>query len=265
MAYLFSLIILVFSFNFALAYEVNAQGDSAVKTSSGVAVSLPIEDKDTQDGAIVSAKDGGYYLSKIAYDPSLFGVISQNPAISFENPDISNSRLVIASGKVYVQVSTANGDIKAKDFITSSVTPGIGQKATQPGFIVGTAMEDYTNTDKKQIGKILVALNPRYNGEGTLGGSFFRTNLLDVFKNAGSATSLSPLVSLRYALAALIVIIAFVIGFIYFGRVAMKGIEAMGRNPLATRMIQLGVVFNLLLTIGIMLVGLAIACLILML
>jgi F0F1-type ATP synthase membrane subunit c/vacuolar-type H+-ATPase subunit K len=52
---------------------------------------------------------------------------------------------------------------------------------------------------------------------------------------------------------------------IYFGKASRAGIEAVGRNPLAKRVIQLTVVMNIVLTIVIVLVGLAIAYLILIL
>ena len=63
----------------------------------------------------------------------------------------------------------------------------------------------------------------------------------------------------------LIVLITFALGIWYFGRVARSGVEAIGRNPLATRAIQLGVILNLLLTLVILLVGIALAYLILVL
>lgn len=239
----------------------------AEETSSGIAISIQINDKGAQDGDIVSSKSNGYFLTSTAYEVSIFGVVSQNPAVSFENLGSSTSKLVLSSGKAYVRVSTINGNIKEKDFITSSKTKGVGQKATQNGFVLGTALESYSNNDSKKIGKILVALDAHYSGEAGQGGAggVMKTNLLTTIKDAASATVISPLASLRYILAALIAVLAFVLGFIYFGRVAMNGVEALGRNPLAGRLIQLSVIFNLLLTVGIMGIGLAIAYLILIL
>lgn len=237
----------------------------AQETSSGIAISVPINDKSVQDGDIVSSKNNGYFLSDTPYDSSIFGVVTENPAVSFENLDSPNAKAVISSGKVYVRVSSINGNIKAKDLITSSTIKGVGQKATQNGFVLGTALESYSSNDPKKIGKLLVSFNPHYNSDTMPGTSAVRTNIFQTIKNAASASSLSPLASLRYLLAAVIVIIAFILGFIYFGRVAMNGVEALGRNPLAGRLIQLSVVFNLLLTVGIMGIGLAIAYLILIL
>ena len=90
-------------------------------------------------------------------------------------------------------------------------------------------------------------------------------NLIDVLRRALEAPILSPLVSLRYILAALVMIIAFTLGFVYFGRVARAGVEAIGRNPLAGRMIELTVIFHILLTIVIVGAGVGIAYLILIL
>jgi F0F1-type ATP synthase membrane subunit c/vacuolar-type H+-ATPase subunit K len=56
-----------------------------------------------------------------------------------------------------------------------------------------------------------------------------------------------------------------VTGFIYFGKVARSGVEALGRNPLAARLIQFGIFINLLLTFGIMLLGGVIAYVIIIL
>jgi F0F1-type ATP synthase membrane subunit c/vacuolar-type H+-ATPase subunit K len=60
-------------------------------------------------------------------------------------------------------------------------------------------------------------------------------------------------------------VVAFTLGLVYFGRIARAGVEAMGRNPMAKRMIQLSVLLHVVLTIIIVLTGLGIAYLILIL
>lgn len=252
---------------FALALVLFSADKTVVADiSSGIATSIPIVDKNPQDGDIVTLKNSGYFLSVVAYDQSVFGIVVTNPAVAFEASGSADTVPVVSSGKVYVRVSTVNGPIKQGDLITTSTIRGIGQKATNFGYVIGAALESYSNSDPKKIGKILVAFNPRYNSEGTgSGAGIIRTNLLEVVKNAPQAATASPLASLRYLLAAAVVIISFVLGFIYFGRVAINGIEALGRNPLAGRLIQLSVLFNLFLTIIIIAIGLAISYLILIL
>lgn len=235
----------------------------SVFAQAGIAISIPINGG-AQDGDIISSKNGGYSPSNTAYDPLVFGVVIQNPPVAFQSSE-SNSKPVITTGKASVRVTTANGPIKEKDLVTTSAIPGVGQKATQAGFVIGTALEAYTNKDPKQIGTILVYFNPQYNSAEIPGASVVRTNLLQTIKNAANASSVSPLASLRYILAAIVTILSFVLGFVYFGRVAMTGVEALGRNPLAGRLIQLGIVFNIILTVGIMALGLGIAYLILVL
>lgn len=233
----------------------------AAEISTAIAISLTIADKNVKDGSIISSSPQGFKLSRIDYDPAVYGVVSEDPAVFVENKKLSNSKPVITSGKGFVLVSTINGPIKANDFIATSVIPGVGQKANLNGFIVGGALENYTNPDPKKIGKILVSVSPRYNA----GFISLRSNLLQLLKGATIAHVLSPLASLRYLIAAVISAAAFILGFIYFGRVARSGVEALGRNPLAARLIELGVAMNVLLTVVIIFVGLGIAYLILIL
>jgi hypothetical protein len=73
----------------------------------------------------------------------------------------------------------------------------------------------------------------------------------------------APLESLRYLLAFIIAIVSFGLGFLYFGRVIKTGVEAIGRNPLASRTIQATIFVNIVITIVIVGTGLALAALIL--
>ncbi|MEK7534590.1 MAG: hypothetical protein AAB600_04600 [Patescibacteria group bacterium] len=259
------LIIIVFSIlvsKGSMPKTYAAEPSKGVDASSGVAISVPIKDKNAKDGSIIASTPEGYSASLITYDPSIYGVLTLNPAtyiVNKEGKASQDAKPVITFGKAYVLVSTINGAIKINDFITSSNTAGVGQKADANGYVIGTALENYSASDPKKIGKILVIVNPHYNGSFVS----IRTNLLQTIKSATGATGLSPLASLRYLIAAIIVIITFVLGFLYFGRVARTGVEAMGRNPMAGRMIQFGIIINLLLTVAIIGVGIGIAYLVL--
>lgn len=256
-------VLLIFFFCTALFFLVALP--VLAQTSSGIAVSIPIVDKNVQDGDIITSKTEGYTLSSEPYDPSVFGVVTTSPAVSFENVESANSKPVISGGKIYVRVASINGEIKSGDFITTSTIKGVGQKSTQIGFVLGTALEGYNNSDKNKVGKILVSFRPHYSSSTGGSEAAVRTNLLGILKNSASAATVSPIAALRFLLAALISVLSFVMGFMYFGKVAMNGVEALGRNPMAGRLIQLSVIFNLLLTIGIMGIGLAISYLILIL
>jgi F0F1-type ATP synthase membrane subunit c/vacuolar-type H+-ATPase subunit K len=227
----------------------------------GVANLIEINDSKVIDGSIVIFTDKGYKLSDKAYDPTSYGIVTLAPAVTLEtpSPDAKNQFYVIRSGKAYVGVSSSNGSIKKNDLITTSKTKGIGQKSSQDGYVVGTALEDYSSNDTKKIGKILVSLNFAFHS----GNTTLRSNLFDNFNLALSAPFLSPSATLRYILAGICVVISFGLGMGYFGRVTRSGVEALGRNPLAGRVILISVIINLVLTLATMIVGLGVAYLIL--
>lgn len=231
--------------------------------AQGVALSVPVADPDATDGDIISSTEEGYILSSTAYDANMYGVITETPAISFVPVGAAETKTIVSTGTVRVNVSTINGPIKKGNFLTSSPVKGVAQKADKNGFILGVAAQNYTEKNPQKAGKILVALTIKYNTAPS--NSVTRTNLLEFLKQSATAPYLTPIASLRYLLAAIISIASFVFGFTYFGKVAQVGVEALGRNPLAAKIIQFSVVLHIVLTIGIILVGLAIAYLILIL
>lgn len=254
---LFIVIFLILLF-FLPAGRPYSLAQEAADTPSGAAVSVQINEQ-VSEGNIISASGNGYNLSKIEYDSSIFGVVTKNPAFVLENTGITNSRSVATSGTVRVRVSTINGAIKKGDIITSSKIPGIGMKAIRNGFVLGNALESYSNPDTSKIGTILVSINPHFNNLNPSA----RGDLVSTIKNAGTAIYLSPLEALRYVVAGIIALMSFVFGFIFFGKISLKGVEALGRNPLAARSIEIGVVGNVILTVIIIGIGLGIAYLIL--
>jgi hypothetical protein len=246
--------------SFLLVFGLNGE-TFAQSQLTGIAVSVPVKEVDTQGGDLICS-DGESYIKCInEYDPSLYGVASDEPAASLEDEGIENARLVVTDGQVTVRVSTINGNIAVGDLITTSLTAGIGQKATRNGYVLGSALQSYDAGDVNQVGEILVSLNIR----PTSSLSDARANLFQTLREGLSASVLSPLASLRYILVASIVLSSFILGFVYFGRVAKTGVEAIGRNPLAGRTIEFSVILHILLTIVIVAVGLAISYLILVL
>lgn len=247
---------LFFVFGSGFSPRVQPEGQVfAQDLKEGVAHSIRIDDVNAQDGDIVSSTDKGFVLANSPYDALMYGVISENPAVAIENQGLEKGKLVMTTGITLARVSTKNGAIAQGDFISTSDVAGVGQKADKSGYILGTALEGY---DKGEVGKIRVSLNIRFNSSLNP-----RTNLIETVKLGIAAPFLTPLGSLRYLLSALIAIISFVLAFASFGRVAKTGVEAMGRNPLAGRLIEVTVVVNVLLTALILLVGLAISYLIL--
>ncbi len=239
---------------------VSSRVAHAQVTSADIAVTIPITEP-SHDGDIICLEKQGYVPCTHTYDPNMFGVTTASPAAVFDNESMENKKFVVNKGKTLIRVSTQNGPIKYGDFITTSKVPGVGQRADRNGFIVGTSLDSYEETDPQKVGTIPVSIS--IHAVATL--SDARDNLLQTISQALSAPTLTPLASLRYVLAFTIATVAFILGFIYFGRVTKAGVEAIGRNPLAGRMIEITVGLHILLTIAIVLTGLVIAYIILVL
>lgn len=242
--------------SFAVPRQVLAQG-----FMSGVATYVQISDKTVKNGDIVSIGPKQYSLANKPYDSLIGGVVVLDPALSIDLTNGERSYPVVTTGKVLVNVNTSNGPIKIGDQVTASTTPGIGMRATQPGYVIGNAQENYSEKDPKKVKSILVVLDTRYAyppvpGVGT------GSKILEIFNLTAAASYQQPSLFIKYAISALIVIVTFVIGFFTFGRIASNGITALGRNPLAGRMIEVGIVLNVLIALAIVFSGLFLAYLI---
>jgi len=225
----------------------------------GVARQIVVTEKDIKDGAIISASETNAVLSSRPYDSQVIGVVSRDAAIVFNSNATSDGVPVISYGEVYMLVSTRDGPIKKGDLLTTSTIPGVGVKAVKSGYVLGTALEDDNNTDTEAIDKIAVNLNLHYfNSKSPFPGS-----LTDVFKIAVLPTKEGPSALFKYIVAAAVVLGSFVLGFLTFGRTAAKGVEALGRNPAAHKIINLGIIFNVSVVVAIILAGITVAFLIL--
>lgn len=166
---------------------------------------------------------------------------------------------MVTYGKAYVKVTSRKGNININDPITTSTNPGVGEKALDSGYILGNALQAYSSNNPNTVGMIIVELNPRYNSLNNTSGK----NLIQSFSIAANAPFLSPLTSLRYLLAVLISAFAFGFGFFYFGNISKHSMDALGRNPLAARSIERGLVLNIILAVGIIVGGIYLSYIIL--
>lgn len=230
------------------------------ETASGIGISVSIADEGAELGHLVSFKGGEYRLSREAYDNELFGVIA-DPVASIEDTTLDDFLLVVSEGDAIVKVTSKNGKITKGDYLTSSEIPGVAQRADRPGMIVGVALEDYSSDSTEVVSEIFIHVDirsQRFDENITV-------NLIEALRGGLEAPFLTPIASLRYILAAIVVAGSFMLAFFSFGRTSGKGVEALGRNPLAKRVIQGTIIFNFVLTIIILLVGLLLAYMILVL
>src|SRR5579884_2320113 len=221
----------------------------------GISRSVDINAKDVKDGDIISSSDKGDVLSNTSYDPQVIGVVSSDAAIVLNTGDSANGLPVVSDGTTFVLVSTKEGKIAKGDLLTTSTIPGVAVKATGSGYVLGTALEAYDNPDPSKPGKISVDLNLHYfNSKPTFPGS-----LTDIFKLALLSTKEGPSAFFKYLIAGAVVIGSFVLGFMSFARTAAKGVEALGRNPAASRIIHFGIILNVGITVFIVFIGLIVA------
>ena len=253
-------VMFLFTSGYALAQTTNRSIFSNVQGAAtlGVAHIVEMKDKKVKDGSVISATDKGAVVSTLAYDPQVLGVVARDAAIIL-NTSGANGLPIISTGTVYILVSTREGNIKKGDLLASSIIPGVAVKATKSGYVLGTALEDDTNSNTKQVDKIAADLNLHYfNSKPTFPGT-----LSDIFKVALLPTKEAPTPLFKYIVAAIVVIGSFILGFMSFGRTAAKGVEALGRNPAASKIIHLGIIFNVMIVGLIIFAGMAIAFLIL--
>jgi hypothetical protein len=222
----------------------------------GVARIIEVQGKDIKDGSVVSASPKFAILTNVSYDPQVIGVVSRDAAILIDTS--TNGVPVISNGKVYLLVSAKNGAIKKGDLLASSTIPGVAVKADRDGYVLGTALED-SDPDPKRIDKIAADLDLHYfNSKPTFPGS-----LSDILKIVFLPTKDAPSPIFKYIVAAGVLLSSIILGFMTFGRTAAKGVEALGRNPSASKIIHLGIIFNIAIVIAIILAGLIVAFLIL--
>lgn len=228
------------------------------------------------DGDIMSYTDQGVVLSTREYDDKIFGVIETTPLVAYRRQD--NTGLpVVRNGTTSVNVTTANGEIKPGDFITTSALAGKGQKSLASGYIIGVALEEFTEADGEPVevavsdggtkqarsGSINVAIKIEYAELNTARNANRFLDALNAlfFSNIQNPEQFTN--TLRYFLAGLAVLVSFLIGFFTLARTLPKGIEALGRNPLAKTTIQFGIILNIIFTVGIALVGIVAAIILL--
>jgi len=152
---------------------------STAMTVYDVAENYPTKDETLGAGEVVSLdKDNAVFVkhSSSAYDSNLVGVISTEPAVllggfkTFQSQFKNEIQVpVTLSGRVPVKVSLENGPIEIGDYLTSSNIPGVAMKATEPGRVIGMALENFdgltpdVNPSTSGVGKIMVFVNPHWS------------------------------------------------------------------------------------------------------
>lgn len=231
-------------------YHVSAQGFN-------IASVYQINDKDAVSGdIIISNGEKGLTRTQVTYDNRIFGVIDTSPVVVLREAS-SSATPVIRLGDVLTNVTDYNGAIKKGDLITTSPVLGKGMKAGQSGYVLGSALENANysgpnvNVDTKQVktGSVRVALRIEFAELTTARNSI---TLLDNLNTAFFRSVQNPekfTLTIRYIIAGLIALVAFILGFFTVARSISKAVEAVGRNPLARTAIMASVIFQIALAV----------------
>jgi len=214
-----------------------------------IAKNLKVVDEKAKAGDIVSQTKKGLVRSSTPYDKNIIGVVGENPIIIFNKPT-TTTLPIVTWGEVLIRVSNINGEIKKGDYITSSNRPGVGQKATETGFVVGKAIEDL----KENEGLIPAFINPQYVTIKKPGSGGVLTKIVQGF---GKPENIPKV--LRYIFALLVGGGSFIIGFFSFVKALREGITGISRNPLARKSIITAMTLNLIGILILTLAGLGLA------
>ena len=203
------------------------------------------------NGLIVVEDSGNYKISSSRSNNKVIGVVTDNPSITLRKSSNQQAYFVNKSGFGLVKASNKNGKITKGDGVTSSDIVGTAVKANPGEYLVGVAQEDFDTND----GLLKIDIKPGYSQVG----ESFNRNLLSILRTGTQSLYLSPINSLRYVLAAIIGIASFLFGFSIFSKISGSGIQALGRNPLARKTIEINIIIEFILNIGIIVFGLVIA------
>ncbi|TSC64746.1 MAG: Uncharacterized protein G01um101493_30 [Microgenomates group bacterium Gr01-1014_93] len=245
---------------------------SPVNAQSDIAGVYDISDKDTKDGDIlIFTPDKGITRASAPYDVHLFGVAEASPSAVFRRVD-NTGQPIVRSGIAKINVTSLNGAIKAGEHITSSEIPGSGMRADLSGQSAGVAINDFKDTDGEAFqykgktirqGQISVAIKVEFAELTTPRSinSLFSFLGISLLQNIQDPKGFGQAV--RAIFAGLIVLIAIIFSMIILTRSIPKSIEAIGRNPLARKAINISIAMNIAIVILITLAAIFAAFLIL--
>jgi F0F1-type ATP synthase membrane subunit c/vacuolar-type H+-ATPase subunit K len=274
-----SLQIIVFVFLFSIVtYNLQLTTHNNVfaqegSSNYGAAITYKVDTDKYDDGDIVSLTDqqDTLRLTQKEYDDQIFGVIVTKPAMVFRRP-IDNGVPILRTGQVFVNVTDYNGAITTGDYVTGSPIPGKAMKATNVNsHVLGVAIAGFDKslgTDlefkgkKVSQGKVLISL-----GIGPASPIIAKAEggILGTLKNLSRALFFNINASqqtdkvIRYIVALLIILLTVVINYRTFARNISKGIEAIGRNPLAKKTIQSMIILNGILIAIVTILGVILA------
>lgn len=210
-----------------------------------------VADQEAKEGDILVSTDKGIVRANAAADPRLFGIKQDKALVAVRNKDETGT-VILKSGAATVNVSNLNGNIAPGDFITSSEIPGVGQKASDDGYIIGTATQKFDGEGAEKVdrsgkqvatGAIQVSVSIQNQLINTPGGgpSFINRLVVAYIKDPKPTTTI-----IRYTFATALILASLALGIMTISRTIRKGVEAIGRNPMAKDQVNFPIKINVI-------------------
>ncbi len=166
-------------------------GTMTPSSTADVAEAYVASDLSIVSSMLVSLASDGTLVKSVSDDGNrVLGVVSTNPGLILgtnENGDVSSSqRLVALVGRVPTFVNDEGGAIALGDPLTVSSISGVAKKATEPGPMIGFALESFSGA----FGTIDVFVNLQWNPAGKIvaDGSAVSVNTDLVLSSLSNAT-----------------------------------------------------------------------------
>ncbi len=236
-----------------------------------IASSYNVSDKEAVDGDVLVSSPDGLVRANQSYDSRIFGVLTLNPLVYFKQLTTTD-KPISRNGTVTVNVTNFNGPIVEGDIVTSSEIVGKAMKASTSGYVLGVALQSFDGTTGEiisyggvdyRLGRVPVAIRIEYaelSSPQSLK-RLFDTLGVAFFSSVKDPNRFGQLV--RYIAAGLIVLSSIVFAFVTFSRAIPKGIEAIGRNPLAKTSILISIVIAIIFMVVIIAAGVIAAVIVL--
>ncbi len=162
---------------------IKASGYIAGTTTLDIAETYPVDPECDVNGncpqvgdVVCSAEDTSstFFIEQCSATSTdrIIGVVSGNPGFILGGYDVKDTKIkglyptsfrpIALAGRVPVNVSIANGAIKAGDYLTSSAVPGVAVKAIEPGKSIGMALQSFDGSSSA-TGIVTVFVNTSWS------------------------------------------------------------------------------------------------------
>lgn len=245
---------------FALVIAVSSL---SVGGASSIAQSFKSDGEDIVTGAIVSIKrdsPGTVELTTADSADRVLGVAGEDALIELTGEE--GAVKVVTSGEAMAFVSDINGEVNVGDKIAASPIAGVGMKAVNSGFVIGSAQANLSNVDTEvrvirdkngdgqevRVGAIPVMVDKMFYEAPKEASSYIPPIIQDIADSL-AGRQVSPI---RVIASGVLVLFAlFAVTTIIYSSIK-SSIISIGRNPLSRIAVQRSLLQMGLAVLGIM-------------